>query len=311
MQLIRGLGNIPSSFSGCVATIGNFDGVHAGHQTILRSLQQAAQAENLPTLVMLFEPQPKEFFAPDKAPARISNLREKLQTLSFYGVDYVLCLPFNQAFRSLTAEHFIEKVLVKALKVKHLIVGDDFQFGANRGGNFTTLEQAGEKFGFAVQDTNTVCQAHERVSSTRVREALAQGDLAAAKLLLKRPFAMSGRVGFGRQLGRTINTPTANIMVKRKHLPLTGVFAVKVENNDNGKLYRGVASIGVKPTVTEVPEPSLEVHLLDFDGNLYHQHLTVEFVEKIRDEQKFNGLEELKAAIEADKQKAKKILNGQ
>lgn len=311
MQLIRGLSNIPSPFKGCVATIGNFDGVHAGHQTILKALQQTAQAESLPTLVMIFEPQPKEFFAPDKAPARISNLREKLQTLSFYGVDYVLCLPFNQAFRSLTAEHFIADVLVKALNIKHLIVGDDFQFGANRGGNFATLQQAGKTFGFAVQDTNTVCQAHERVSSTRVREALAQGDLTSVELLLKRPFTMNGRVGFGRQLGRTINTPTANIMVKRKHLPLTGVFAVKVENNDNGELYQGVASIGVKPTITEVPEPSLEVHLLDFNGNLYHQHLTVQFVGKIRDEQKFNGLEELKAAIEADKQQAREILSGQ
>lgn len=307
MSLIRGLGNIPASFSGCVATIGNFDGVHAGHQTILNSLKQAAQTANLPTLVMIFEPQPKEFFAPNAAPARISNLREKYVALKNYGVDYVLCLPFNQAFRSLTAEHFIQEVLVKTLKIKHLIIGDDFQFGANRGGNFTILQQAGAAFGFTVQDTNTVCQAHERVSSTRVREALAQGDLAAAELLLNRPFTMQGRVGFGRQLGRTLNTPTANIMVKRKHLPLTGVFAVKVKNNDNGALYFGVASIGVKPTITDVPEPSLEVHLLDFQGNLYHQHLTVEFVEKIRDEQKFNGLEELKTAIEADKTKAREI----
>lgn len=308
MLLIRGLGNVPSTFAGCVATIGNFDGVHVGHQTIIRSLKQAAQAKGLPTLVMIFEPQPKEYFSLASAPSRLTNFREKVQTLSFYGVDYVLCLPFNQAFRSLSAQRFIQEVLVDALQVQHLIVGDDFQFGADRGGNFATLQQAGQQFGFTVEDTNTVCQAHERVSSTRVREALAQGNLADAELLLNRPFSMNGRVAFGRQLGRKINSPTANIMVKRKHLPLTGVFAVRVENNDNGECYTGVASVGIKPTITDTPEPSLEVFIFDFSDNLYHQHLTVEFVQKIRDEQKFNGLEELKAAIEADKKKAREIL---
>lgn len=309
MHLFRGLGNVPASFDGCVATIGNFDGVHLGHQTIIQTLKQAAAQENLPTLVMLFEPQPKEFFAPDKAPARLTNLREKIQTLKNYGVDYVLCLPFNQAFRSLTAEYFIQRVLVDALKVKHLIVGDDFQFGANRGGDFSTLKAAGLEFDFKVEDTNTVCQNHERISSTRVREALAAGNLTKAQVLLGRPFAMSGRVGFGRQLGRTIDSPTANILVKRLHLPLTGVFAVIVSNEDNGKRLTGVASIGVKPTITEVPEPSLEVFIFDFNDNLYHQHLTVEFVAKIRDEQKFASLEDLKAAIAADKQAARAVLN--
>lgn len=311
MHFIRGLHNIPQSFSGCVATIGNFDGIHLGHQTIINALKTVAKRKDLPTLVMLFEPQPKEFFNPDKAPARLTNLREKLQTLKNYGVDYVLCLPFNQAFRALTAELFIEEVLVNSLHIKHLIVGDDFQFGANRNGNFATLQQAGERHQFKVEDTNTVCQSHERISSTRVREALATGNLLEAKKLLGRTFVMNGRVGFGRQLGRSINSPTANVLVKRKHLPLTGVFAVKVKNEDNNAHLLGVASIGIKPTVTEVPEPSLEVHLFDFNDNLYHQHLTVEFVEKIRDEQKFSGLEELKAAIAADKLAAKEILKSE
>ena len=308
MHLIRGSGNIPSSFSGCVATIGNFDGVHRGHQAILNKLKQASATHQLPTLVVLFEPQPKEFFVPEKAPARITNLREKLQALAHYGVDYVLCLPFNQAFRALTAEQFVEQLLVNALRVKHLIVGDDFQFGANRTGNFATLQSAGAIHHFQVEDTHTVCSDQERVSSTRVRNALAAGDLATTEHLLNRPYSMSGRVIFGRQLGRQLDTPTANIKVSRLHLALTGVFAVQVKNEDNGEFYQGVANIGVKPTLGDLPEPSLEVHLLDFQGNLYHQHLTVTFLHKIRDEQKFAGLEALKAAIEADKAQARLAL---
>ena len=308
MYLIRGLHNIPSHFSGCVATIGNFDGVHLGHQTILQALKRQAQAANLPTLVMLFEPQPKEFFAAANAPARLTNLREKITILTQHGVDYVLCLPFNHAFRELSAEQFIAQVLVESLRVHHLIVGDDFQFGAHRSGNFSTLKKAGMTLGFTVEDTNTVCQGYERISSTRVRDALAAGDLTEAATLLGRPFQMNGRVAFGRQLGRTLNSPTANVLVKRLHLPLQGVFAVKVKNEDNGEQLFGVASLGVKPTITDTPEPSLEIFMFNFSGNLYHQHLTVEFVAKIRDEKKFASLDELKAAISVDKQAAETIL---
>ena len=308
MHLFRGLHTVPSNFAGCVASIGNFDGLHLGHQTIVNSVKTEAARLGVPNLVVMFEPQPKEFFALDKAPARIANLREKLQDLANCGVEYVLCLPFNRALRSLSAADFVQNVLLKALKVKHLIIGDDFRFGHDRSGDYQTLVAAGALHGFSVQDTNTVCVGHERISSTKVREALAQGDLSLAAELLGRPYRMSGRIGFGRQLGRTLNTPTANVMVKRHKLPLTGVFAVQVKNEDNGDSYQGVASVGVKPTITAVPEPSLEVHVLDYSGNLYHQHLTVTFVHKIRDEQKFAGLDELKAAIEADKAKAKEIL---
>lgn len=309
MHLWRGLYNVPKQFTGCVATIGNFDGMHLGHQALLRALSVQAQAHNLPSLVIIFEPQPKEFFAPDKAPARIASFREKIQAFERCGVDYVLCLPFNQRFRSLCANSFIEKVLVDTIKVKHLIVGDDFRFGHDRSGDFALLQQAGQKHDFNVQDTNTVATQGERVSSTRVREALAAGDLTEAAKLLGRAYSMSGRVAYGRQLGRTLNTPTANIMVKRIRLPLTGVFAAKVTDEHNGEQYTGVASVGIKPTITNTPEPSLEVHLFDVNKNLYHRHLTVEFLQKIREEKKFNGLEELKAAIEADKTTARQILS--
>lgn len=308
MHLFRGLHTVPSNFAGCVASIGNFDGLHLGHQTIANSVKAEAARLGVPSLVVMFEPQPKEFFALDKAPARIANLREKLQDLTSCGVEYVLCLPFNSALRSLSAADFVQNVLLKALKVKHLIIGDDFRFGHDRSGDYQTLVAAGVQYGFSVQDTKTVCVGQERISSTKVREALAQGNLSLAAELLGRPYRMSGRIGFGRQLGRTLNTPTANVMVKRHKLPLTGVFAVQVINEDNGDSYHGVASVGIKPTITAVPEPSLEVHVLNFSGNLYHQHLTVTFVHKIRDEQKFAGLDELQAAIEADKNSARKWL---
>lgn len=304
MRLLRGLHNIPDHFSGCAATIGTFDGLHLGHQAILKSLKAVAAERGIPTLVMLFEPQPKEFFAPQAAPARLANLREKLQDLRAQDVDYVLCLPFNQALRSMSADAFIRDVLVAALQVKHLIVGDDFRFGCDRGGDHAALAAAGLQHGFTVQDTPTLEFDSERISSTRVRSELAQNNLTRAAHLLGRPYRMSGRVAFGRQLGRQLDTPTANIRLNRLKLPLSGVYAVQVLNEDDGQHYHGVANCGVKPTVAGTPEPSLEVHLLGFTGNLYHRHLTVAFLHKIRDEQKFAGLDELKAAIAADKQAA-------
>ena len=305
MRLLRGLHNIPEGFAGCVATIGNFDGLHLGHQGILTALQASARAQGVPTLVMLFEPQPKEFFAPESAPARLANLREKLQDLARYQVDYVLCLPFNQALRSMSAQAFISEILLRALQVKHLIVGDDFRFGCDRKGDYQALAAAGLAHGFSVQDSPTLEVDSERVSSTRVRTELAANNLSRVAHLLGRPYRMSGRVAYGRQLGRQLDTPTANVMVNRSRLPLSGVFAVQVTEEESGRHFSGVANCGIKPTVAGVAEPSLEVHLFDFSGNLYHRHLTVEFVHKIRDEQKFSGLAELQQAIAADKQAAR------
>lgn len=304
MRLLRGLGNIPSGLLS-VATLGNFDGVHLGHQALLQTLKAQAQALGLPSLVIIFEPQPKEFFAKDQAPARLTNLREKIQLFTHFGVDYLLCLPFNARMRALSAQDFIDTVLVGGVGVRHLIVGDDFRFGHDRSGDFTLLQAQGARQGFTVDDTPTVQMQESRISSTRVRAALAQGDLTGAQALLGRPYSFSGRVAFGRQLGRTLNTPTANILLKRQVLPATGVFAVRVQDEQNGEHFLGVASLGVKPTITDIPEPSLEVHLFNFSGNLYHRHLRVELVQKIRDEQKFASLDALKAAIEADKAAAR------
>ncbi|CCK74758.1 Riboflavin kinase [Oleispira antarctica RB-8] len=320
MRLIRGLYNIPSDFSGCVATIGNFDGVHLGHQAILQQLKKQGEEHQLPTVVMMFEPQPREFFAPDQAPARLANMSEKLQDLASFGIDYVLCLPFNQKLRSMSADQFIQTILLDGLKISHLIVGDDFRFGCDRTGDYQLLQQAGakEQNGFSVEDTKTFELEGKRVSSTRVRECLSANDLAGARKLLGRPYRMSGRIGYGRQLGRTIGVPTANVILQRNKLPMTGVYAVKAiaitvdecnespalnqagKAHSSNKEWQGVANIGVKPTVAGIPEPSLEVHIFDINENLYGKRLSIEFCQKIREEKKFNGLDELKAAIEND-----------
>ncbi|MBL4798253.1 MAG: bifunctional riboflavin kinase/FAD synthetase [Oleispira sp.] len=326
MRLIRGLYNIPSDFSGCVATIGNFDGVHLGHQAILQQLKKQGEQHQLPTVVMMFEPQPREFFAPDQAPARLANMSEKLQDLASFGIDYILCLPFNQKLRSMSADQFIQTILLDGLQIRHLIIGDDFRFGCDRTGDYQLLQQAGNKAGFSVEDTKTFELDGERVSSTRVREYLSANDLAAANTLLGRPYRMSGRIGYGRQLGRTIGIPTANVILQRNKLPMTGVYAVKaieitvdachesqaLDQAGNVKEWQGVANIGVKPTVAGTPEPSLEVHIFDFpssaeQGELYGKRLTIEFCQKIREEKKFNGLDELKAAIANDMKVAREF----
>ncbi|MAD46171.1 MAG: bifunctional riboflavin kinase/FMN adenylyltransferase [Oceanospirillaceae bacterium] len=309
MRLLRGLHNIPAEFKGCAATIGTFDGLHLGHQRIIHSLKAVSERRGVPTLVMLFEPQPKEFFAPDAAPARLANLREKLQDLKAQQVDYVLCLPFNQALRSMSADAFIQDILISALGIKHLIVGDDFRFGCDRRGDYQLLREAGDKYGFEVQDTPTHELDAERISSTRIRTELAANNLVRAAHMLDRSYRMSGRVAYGRQLGRLLDTPTANVMVHRKKLPMTGVYAVHATVEESGEKYQGVANIGVKPTVTGDAKPSLEVHLFDFDGSLYHRHLTVEFAHKIREEKKFDGIDALRAAIENDKQAARQYFS--
>jgi riboflavin kinase/FMN adenylyltransferase len=245
-------------------------------------------------------------------------MSEKLQDLASFGIDYVLCLPFNQKLRSMSADQFIQTILLDGLKISHLIVGDDFRFGCDRTGDYELLQKAGEpskeKSGFSVEDTKTFELEGERVSSTRIRECLKTNDLDEANKLLGRPYRMSGRIGYGRQLGRTIGVPTANVILQRNKLPMTGVYAVKAieinvaECNESQNLdqdgkaieWQGVANIGVKPTVAGIPEPSLEVHIFDFSDDVYGKRLSIEFCQKIREEQKFNGLDELKAAIGND-----------
>lgn len=302
MELVRGLHNLRPRHRGCVATIGNFDGVHAGHQAILKRLRSHSARMGLPGCVVIFEPQPREYFAPNAAPPRLTRLRDKLMLLEAEGVDRVLCLAFNRRLRELSAEEFVQQVLIDGLGVKHLEVGDDFRFGCDRSGDFAFLQGSGERHGFTVEAANTVAESGDRISSTRLRQVLADGDFELAERLLGRPFSISGRVMYGQQLGRTLGAPTANVQLKRLHAPLKGVFRVSaVLDEDPFKgSHQGVANIGMRPTVEGDGQPHLEVHLLDFKGNLYGRHLTVLFHEKLRDEQRFDSLDALQAAITAD-----------
>ncbi len=304
MRLIRGIHNLRDRHRGCVATIGNFDGVHQGHQKILDQVIAEARRRGSKSTVMLFEPQPQEFFAPDQAPARLMSLRDKLIALREAGVDQVLCVRFDDRFRSLTAEAFVRGLLVDGLGVEYLVVGDDFRFGCGRDGDFAYLQQAGEQFGFDVTDTATCEIDGERVSSTRVRAALAEGDFALAETLLGRPFSISGRVRHGDKIGRTLNLPTVNLALKRLRSPLHGIFAVTVDGA-RFQAQPGAANMGTRPTVNGT-ENRLEVHLLDYSDagvgkdSLYGQHLTVAFRHYVRAEEKFADLDQLKAAIWQD-----------
>lgn len=309
MQLIRGLHNLTPALRGCVASIGNFDGVHRGHQRVLARLREKSAELSLPSCVVIFEPQPREFFAPDQAPIRLTRLREKLEWLSHYGVDRVLCLAFNRALRELSAAEFVRRVLVEGLGVAHLEVGDDFRFGCDRAGDFAFLQEAGQRLGFSVEDAATLQEAGERISSTRLREALRVGNLALAQSLLGRPFTLSGHVLHGHKLGRTLGAPTANIQLKRRQAPLSGVFVVSVQSKAHSALP-AVASIGMRPSVNSDGKPHLEVHLLDFHGDLYGQHLRVTFVHKLRDELRFASLEALKTAIDQDIAQARAFWQG-
>lgn len=298
MTFIRGLHNLQPGEKKSVVTIGSFDGVHIGHQAILQQLKQAAERLQLPSVVMTFEPQPREYFSTERAPARLMRLREKIHTLLDFGIDHVVCLKFNRQLRNLSAEDFIDRVLVQGLAVDYLIVGDDFRFGCDRSGDFAMLTERGAQCGFEVMDTATVEADGKRVSSTLVREVVERGDFAKAAELLGRPFSISGVVGYGQQLGRRMGFPTANVQLNRFSAPLSGVFAVRV--NVAGTIYNGAANVGFRPTVGDFPKPILEVHLLDFDGDLYGQQISVEFVHKIREETKFASVEKLIATIERD-----------
>ena len=303
MEFIRGLHNIRPRHRGCVATIGNFDGVHRGHQAIINQLQAKASELGVPSLVMLFEPQPREFFAPDQAPARLTTAREKCELLATLGVDRILLIRFNRAFCSQSAHTFCEDVLLNGLGVKHLVVGDDFRFGSDRAGDFGFLETFGKAHGFSVEDTQTLAEGGTRVSSTRVRDALAVGDFAEAECLLGRPYGISGRVVHGDKIGRTIGVPTANVLLNRVRSPLHGVYAVSVEGVANG-LLPAVANVGSRPTVNG-KELRLETHIFDFDQDIYGRRVHVLFHAKIRDEEKFSGVEALKAKIQQDMQSAR------
>ncbi|WP_249977501.1 bifunctional riboflavin kinase/FAD synthetase [Vreelandella olivaria] len=303
MHVIRGLHNLKAAHRGCVATIGNFDGVHRGHQAILLQCREHAARLKVPLTVVVFEPQPREFFAGDQAPPRLTRLREKVRLLGTHGAEQVLCLPFNDALRSLTGREFIDQVLVAGLGVKHLVVGDDFRFGCDRQGDFSLLAAVGRKQGFGVEHTRTFTVDDERVSSTRVRTLLASGNFAAAQRQLGRPYSLHGRVVRDQQLGRTIGVPTANLPLLPQPLTLRGVFAV-VAKLANGERYPAVANVGFRPTVGS-KRPTLEVHLLEYSGDLYGQRLTVYPCVRLRGEVKFDDFDALKAQIERDQARAR------
>ncbi|WP_136255870.1 bifunctional riboflavin kinase/FAD synthetase [Onishia niordana] len=305
MRVIRGLHNLPQASQGCVATIGNFDGVHRGHQAILDQLRERAAKLGLPVTVVVFEPQPREFFAGEQAPPRLTRLRDKVRLLADHGVDQVLCLPFNDALRSLTARQFIDRTLVAGLGVRHLVVGDDFRFGRERDGDFTLLAKVGEECGFGVEHTRTFLLEGERVSSTHIRTLLASGNFAQAARMLGRPYRLAGRVIVDQQLGRTIGVPTANVPLLPQPLALRGVYAVVTELSD-GRCLPGVANIGWRPTVGST-RPVLEVHLFDVNEDLYGQRLRVYPCARLRGEIKFNGLEPLKEQIKIDQAQARRF----
>ena len=301
MRVFRG---IPARAThSTVLTIGNFDGVHCGHRALLARLTGLAQQAGLPAAVMTFEPNPREFFAPQSAPARLASLREKLQLLAECGVDQAYVCAFNQRFAALTADAFVERI-VRGLGVRHLMIGDDFRFGKGRSGDFALLQQAGKEHGFGVEAMETLVHEGERVSSSAVREALDAGDLEHAERLLGRPYCISGRVIHGQKLGRKLGYATANIQLKRLKAPLSGIFVVTVDGI-GARQYEGVASLGVRPTVSASGKPTLEGYIFDFEGDLYRAHLRVNFLHKLRDEAKFDSLDALQSQIARDVADAK------
>jgi len=303
MELLRGIHSLTAQHRGCVLSIGNFDGIHLGHKAVLSRLVLEAQRLQVPATVMTFEPQPAELFCGDNAPARLSRLRDKFVQLAKQGIDRLLCVSFTHKFANISAEEFIEELLIKKLDVKFLVVGDDFHFGYQRQGDFQLLQAAGHKHGFEVIDTQSLLQQQQRISSSRIRDFLALGELQQAALMLGRKYSITGRVGHGQKLGRTIGVPTANLLLKRRVSPVSGVFVVSILGI-NGKTYRGVANIGKRPTVQGIRQ-QLEVHIFDFNGDLYGLQLEVVLEKKLRDEVRFDSFTQLKIQIDKDIQLAR------
>lgn len=304
MELIRGIDKLEPAHSPSVVSIGNFDGVHLGHQHVIQTLLRESDKRKAPSTVITFEPLAKEYFRPNSL-VRLSTIEERAELLFKLGVDRVLCINFTAEFADYSPLGFVEEVLINGLGVKYLGIGDDFKFGKNRAGDFEFLQRVGAQRGFDVSSHDTFAVYGQRVSSGRVREALLSSDFALAKTLLGRPYTISGVVVKGEQRGRTIDYPTANISLPEMLMPVQGVYAVYGELD--GVEYGGVANVGKRPTVSG-RENRLEVHLFDFDRDIYSQTLKVRFVEKIREEQKFDSFDALKTQIQLDAHRAQSIL---
>ncbi len=310
MKVFRGLPNAEARRA-CALTIGNFDGVHRGHRALLARVADAAARLGVDSAVMTFEPHPREYFAhlagdESRAPHRIANLRDKLQALAQCGVDRVIVEHFNARFAALSPEHFIDDVLVGGMHVKWLIVGDDFRYGAKRAGDFAMLVEAGRRHGFEVVALPTVMHDDTRISSSAVRAALTAGDFIRAQELLGHPYAISGHVQHGRKLGRTIGFPTLNLRIAHKRPAASGIFIVQVHGLGE-RPWPAVASLGVRPTVEDNGRVLLEVHLFDFSGDCYGKLIRVEFLKKLRDEAKYDDLDSLTRAIDADARAAREF----
>lgn len=307
MEFIRGTYNLRARHRGCIASIGNYDGVHLGHQRVLRQLVEHAASFKLPSLVICFEPTPREFFAGDRAPVRLSTFRDKYERFRVHGIDRFLCIHFNGKVARMDPEAFVRVLLVDGIGVRRLVVGDDFRFGHDRAGDFRTLVEAGARYGFEVEDTPSYNVDGRRVSSTMIREALESGDFRQAERLLGRPYEMSGAVIHGDRLGREIGFPTANLRIGRHRSPMTGIFAVRVRGL--GPLRHGVANLGTRPTV-DGRELLLEVHIFDFEETIYGRRIEVEFVERLRDELRFESIELMTQQMHRDAEQARDILAG-
>ena len=299
MELIRGLHNLRLRHQGCVVTIGAFDGVHQGHQAVLDHLLAKSRELELPSVVVVFEPLPREYFAPDKAPARLMSFREKFREFEKIGVDRLLRIRFDESIRTMGAQEFIKKVFVDGLGVDYIVVGDDLRFGRGREGDFKMLQDMSEHYGYCAMHTDTLGLEGDRVSSTRIRNALEDSEFEMAEELLGRPYSISGKVVYGQQLGRTLGVPTANLRLYSYRIAMSGVYAVEIKGLEY-KTHYGVANVGTRPTLGHSIKAILEVYLLDFDQDIYGKTIEVIFRKKIRDEKKFDSLNELKKNIHND-----------
>ena len=317
MELVRGLHNLAgagqrapdgtAATRGFVVTVGNYDGVHLGHQRIIGVLKERAAQLRCATTVLVFEPSSKEFIDPADAPPRLTRWREKFEALAAQGVDRLVTLRFDNRMRAMSPQGFVDELLVAGLQTRHLVVGNDFRYGCKAEGTIETLRVSGETRGFGVEQMSPFVVDGIRVSSTAVRERLERGECTQAARLLGRRYRMMGRVVYGKALGRTLGFPTANLRLMRRKSPIWGILAVRVYGIEAGPLD-GVASLGTRPTVQGV-EPLLEVHVFDYNGNLYGRPIEVEFIAKLRDEIRFDSLDAMKVQMDADAIQARNILS--
>jgi len=308
MRLIRHINDMPfdTVSAGSVVTIGAYDGLHLGHASLLERVLVSSESLGLPSVVMSFEPMPREFFAESSPPARLMRFREKFDALASRGIDLFYCPQFDDQMRCIAVDAFIRRVLIHGLCAKHIVVGDDFQFARRREGNLGHLQQVSGLLGFSVEQLSSIVVDGIRVSSTAIRESLWSGDLQRATALLGRPYRMSGKIVLGDKVGRKLGYPTANVDLRRRQSPVMGIFAVRVQGLDGGP-RDAVASVGTRPTFGGT-KPLLEVHIFDFDENIYGQYIHVDFVARLRGEVKYDAVEELVAQMHRDADNARSIL---